>query len=132
MPEKSLNLNQQLALLPLVIPDGIVDFLEGLLVPNILDKESVNESLEIDYMKSHGTQLRQSLDAMRDGVGAFVKLQVEPMGRKFPGFYWCRLQFEKAERGLGFLVKPGSTKISKLVVQESEFSQTLILQELQV
>ena len=124
MPEKVLALHQQLALLPATVPDAIVDFLEDLFDLKIsLGRQNVRAALMPEYLQANEATLRDALVANRQGIGSVLAIQVESIGKDMPQGYWCKLQFEKATRGLGFVMNLKEGKVQGVVTLPGEFSE---------
>ena len=119
--DRQLSLNQQIALLPVAIPDAVLDFLEDFNYGSALQTETSQSSLDPDYWKKNGTQLKGELDKLRQDFGKLVTVQVDQGGREVPGAYFLRLQFEKAAKGMALLSKMKDKTILRVLVLEGDY-----------
>ena len=97
MGERTLNLNQQIALLPAAIPDSILDFLEEFNYPAGLTTEVARAAYDPDYLKTNELAIKEELDRLRAEMGKLIKIQVDAGGREIPGGYLLKLGFERGE-----------------------------------
>jgi hypothetical protein len=123
MPDRQLSLNQQIALLPVAIPDAILDFLEDFNYGSALQTETSQSSLDPDYWKASGEKLRAELDKLRQEMGKLTGLQADQGGREIPGAYLLKLTFEKGTKGLALLTKMKDKTIFRVVLQPGEFEE---------
>ena len=125
MPKTELSLLQKLALLPSSVPDCLLDFFEDFQNVNALkeDERAIN-SLNKTYLERKGEDLRQQLNNMRQ-YGKLISVESSSLPRNYPGGFVCRLEFERAVRGLGFIVSQGtgsSGSIRIVHVGDGEYS----------
>jgi hypothetical protein len=130
MADKQLSLNQQLALLPVAIPDSIVDFLEDFNYGTALQTETVRSAFDPDYLKTAGDSLKADLEGLRGELGKLQQLQVEQAGREIPGGFLVKLVFEKGRRGLGLLTRLKERTILKVLLTEGEYDETALKERL--
>jgi len=123
MAERSLNVNQQIALLPAFIPDSILDFLENFHLPTALSSEQGRGAYDPEFLKSHGEQLKRDIEALCQGAGAFRELKVDPAGKDIPNGYILRLGFENGVRGAALLTSARERLIRSVFVQPGTFSE---------
>lgn len=123
MGQKSLSLNQQLALLPVAIPDSILDFLEDFNYASSLQTEMVRNSFDADYLRTHGDALKAELEAFRADMGPITSLKVDQAGRELPGAYFCKIGFEKGEKGLGITTRLKEKTILRVDVLNSAYNE---------
>jgi hypothetical protein len=123
MADRQLTLNQQIALLPVSIPDSILDFLEDFNHPKPLQTDSARSAFDPEYLLASGESLRASLHLMRQEMGPFRALQVDPAGREVPGGYLVKIGFEKGERGIGILTKIKERTIFRVCVQNGNYDE---------
>lgn len=123
MAEKQLTLNQQLALMPAVIPDSIIDFMQDFNYSAVLHNETTLASIDPEYFKNSGDKLKQEIESFRNDAGKIQKVQIDACGRDIPGAFIAKLTTEKGLRGLGFLTKLKERTILRLLVQVGEFSE---------
>lgn len=129
MADRNLNLNQQIALLPVAIPDSVLDFLEDFNYGSALQTETSQQSLDPEYWKNNGENLRADLDKIRADFGKLITISVDQGGREIPGAYLLKLTFEKGPKGLCLLTKMKEKTIFRLLIQEGEYNE-LKLKEL--
>lgn len=123
MAEKQLKLNQQIALLPATIPDSILDFLEDLPSANNFATESSVASLDPEYLKNEGENLKAQIAALKNDLGSLLSVAVEQAGRDSPGAYFVKLGFEKGEKGLIAFTRLKERTIFRLLFQEGAYSE---------
>ncbi len=116
MADKALSYNQQLALLPVAIPDCIVDFLEDFSSGVPLQAESVRNAFDPEYFNQQGEALRAALGEFRKEVGKVVGVAVEAAGKELPNAYLCKLTFQQAgEKGMGLIVRAKERTVFRVV-----------------
>src|SRR4051812_6315251 len=104
--EKSLSFSQQLALLPVAIPDCVADFLEDFTQGVPLQTETIRNAFDPEYLLQNGEALRTKLGELRNGAGKVNGVSVEPAGKDIPNAYLIKLVFETAgEKGIGIIVR---------------------------
>ncbi len=123
MVDRTLNLHQQIALLPAAIPDAILDFLEDFAFGNVLQSENSRNALDAEYLKAHGDALKTELEKLRAEMGALKELHVDQGGREIPGAFLLKLTFEKGLRGMGVLTKLKERTILRVLIQPGEYSE---------
>lgn len=126
MPDKQLSLNQQLALLPVAIPDSVVDFVEDFNYATALQTESVRASFDPEYLKVAADQLKADLEKMRTELGKLKTVAVDQAGREIPGGFLLKLDFEKGSRGLGLLTRLKERTILKVIFTEGEYNEATL------
>jgi|GEM_PF-7104484 len=126
MAERTLNLNQQIALLPAAIPDTVLDFLEDFNLSTALSTESARNAFDPDYLKTQTAAVSSELEKIRSEMGALKLLQVEQAGREIPGGFLLKLTFEKGVRGIGLLTKLKERTILRVLVQPGEYSDVTL------
>jgi hypothetical protein len=126
MPDKSLSLNQQLALMPVAVPDSVVDFLEDFNYATAIQTDNSRAAFDPEYLKVAGDQVKAELEKMRAELGKLKKVQVEQAGREIPGGFLVRLDFEKGSRGLGLLTRLKERTILKVIFVEGEYNETAL------
>ena len=124
MGERTLNLNQQIALLPAAIHDSILDFLEEFNYPAGLTTEVARAAYDPDYLKTNELAIKEELDRLRAEMGKLIKIQVDAGGREIPGGYLLKLGFERGVKGLGLLTKLKERTIFQVVFQRGDFEET--------
>ncbi len=121
--EKSLSFNQQLALLPVAIPDCVVDFLEDFSQGVPLQTEAVRNAFDPEYLLQNGEALRTKLDELRKNGGKVTGVAVEPAGKEIPNAYMVKLVFETAgEKGLGVIVRAKERTVFRVVFGQAAYS----------
>ncbi|NUM89005.1 MAG: hypothetical protein HUU37_07360 [Bdellovibrionales bacterium] len=123
MPEKNLTLTQQLALLPVAIPDSVLDFLEDFAAPMALQTEGARNAMDQEYLGTHGEALRAQLEELRKEAGRVLKVEVETAPKDIPNAYICKVTFEqKGTRGIGLILRAKERTIFRAVVSSGEYS----------
>jgi hypothetical protein len=130
VPDKQLSLNQQLALLPVAVPDSVVDFLEDFNYATALQTDNSRSAFDPDYLKNSGDQLKADLEKWRADLGRLKRLQVEQAGRDIPGGFLLQLDFEKGSRGVGLLTRLKERTILKVMLVEGEYDETALKEQL--
>lgn len=125
MADRQLSLNQQLALLPVAIPDTVLDFLEDFNYASALQTETAQASLDPDYLKAT-PGLAGELDSLRAQMGKLQAVNVEQCGRDIPGGFLVKLGFEKGTRGLGLLTKLKEKTILRVLVSAGEYDEAAL------
>lgn len=123
MVEKQLKLNQQIALLPATIPDSILDFLEDIPSATNFATESSVSSLDPEYLKTDGENIKTQIAALKAELGPLVSVGVEQAGRDSPGAYLVKLGFEKGEKGLIAFTRLKERTIFRLLFLEGPYSE---------
>jgi hypothetical protein len=123
MAEKTLTLNQQIALLPAAIPDAILDFLEDFQYPTPLQTEAAQSAFDPEYLKVSVEAIKGELEKIRADLGKFVTLSVDQLGRDVPGGFALKLGFEKGVKGIGILTKMKERTIFRVIFQAGEFNE---------
>ncbi len=124
MPEKYLTLQQQLALLPVAIPDSILDFLEDFGAPVVLQTEGARNAIDAEYLGTHGEALKAQLEELRKDAGRVVRVEVESAPKEIPNAYICKLSFEqKGARGVGLILRAKEKTIFRAVVSHADYSE---------
>lgn len=126
MPDRQLTLNQQIALLPVSIPDSVLDFLEDFNHPKALQTETARSAVDPEYLLAKGEGLRKELEALREEMGLLRALHVDQGGREVPGAFMLRLVFEKGERGIGLLTKMKERTIFRVLIQPGAYSDAAL------
>jgi hypothetical protein len=122
MPQ--LRFFQQLSLLPVTVPEHILDFLDGLDREEVLNQESFSACLNPEYLTANRQRITQSLLQIKAGLGAnIIGVQVEPYGKEAPNLYWCKLTGESGTSGIGFSLKSKAGTIMKVEFQETSFNE---------
>ena len=129
MPDKTLSLNQQLALMPVATPDSVVDFLEDFNYGTALQTESVRSAFDPEYLKVAGDQLKADLEKLRADMGKLKSVQVEQGGRDIPGGFLVKLEFEKGSRGLGLVTRLKERTILKLILAGGEYNEASLREQ---
>jgi hypothetical protein len=123
MAEKTLTLNQQIALLPAAIPDSILDFLEDFQYATPLQTEAAQSAFDPEYLKASVEPIKGELEKIRTELGKFVTLSVDQLGRDLPGGFALKLGFEKGVKGIGILTKMKERTIFRVIFQAGEFNE---------
>ncbi len=123
MPDRQLSLNQQLALLPVAIPDAVLDFLEDFNYGTALQTESARLSFDPDYLKTAGDTLKTQLEKLRADNGTLQAFHVEQSGRDIPGGFLIKLTFANGVRGLGLLTKMKERTIMRVLFPQGEYNE---------
>jgi len=126
MADRTLNLNQQIALLPAAIPDTVLDFLEDFGLPTPMSTEAGNSAYDADYLKTQGESLKVELEKIRAEMGPLKLLHVEQAGREIPGGFFLKLTFEKGVRGIGLLTKIKERTILRVLFQPGEYNEAAL------
>jgi hypothetical protein len=126
MPEKRLSLNQQLALMPVAVPDTLLDFLEDFNYGTALQTESARSSLDPEYLKLAGDALKADLEKLRTDLGKLQDLSVEQGGRDIPGGFLVNLKFEKGSKGLGLLTRLKERTIFRVFFTTGEYDEAAL------
>jgi hypothetical protein len=126
MPDKQLSLNQQLALMPVAIPDSVIDFLEDFNYGTAIQTDSSRAAFDPEYLKVAGDQLKTDLEKLRTDLGRLRQVQVEQAGRDIPGGFLLRLDFEKGSRGMGLLTRLKERTILKVIFVEGEYNEAAL------
>lgn len=122
MPQ--LQFIQQLALLPATVPESILDFLEGISVPDVLLHDSFVASISPECFGAGKEAIVQGIKNIKDSFGGnIISVQVEPYGREVPNAYWCKLVGDVTTRGIGFIMKSKTGNIIKVEFQNSDFNE---------
>jgi hypothetical protein len=129
MPDKTLSLNQQLALMPVAIPDSVIDFLEDFNYATAIQTDSSRAAFDPEYLKVAGDQLKADLEKLRTDLGKLRLVQVEQAGREIPGGFLLRLDFEKGSRGMGLLTRLKERTILKVIFVEGEYSEAALKEQ---
>lgn len=130
MPDKQLSLNQQLALLPVSIPDSLVDFLEDFNYATALQTDSCRSAFEAEYLKNAGDAIKAELEKLRTELGKVLQIMVDQAGREVPGGYFVKLTFEKGTRGIGVLTRLKERTILKVVFVEGEYDEAKVREQI--
>lgn len=126
MAEKTLTLQQQIALLPVAIPDSILDFLEDFQYPTPLQTETSQSAIDPEYLKGNLDFLKSELEKIRTDMGKLTTLSVDQMGRDVPGGFALKLSFEKGVRGIGVLTRMKERTIFKVIFQPGEYNEAAL------
>lgn len=126
MPDKRLSLNQQLALMPVAVPDTVLDFLEDFNYGTALQTEGVRSSLDPDYLKTTGDSLKAELEKLRTDLGRLLEVGVEPGGRDIPGGFLVQLKFDKGTKGLGLLTRLKERTIFRAFFTPGEYDEAAL------
>ena len=126
MPDKTLSLNQQLALMPVAIPDSVIDFLEDFNYGTAIQTDTSRSAFDPEYLKVAGDQLKADLEKLRTDLGKLKQVQVEQAGRDIPGGFLLRLDFEKGSRGMGLLTRLKERTILKVIFVEGEYNEAAL------
>jgi len=111
-----------LALLPVSIPDCILDFLEDFTETNILEKVKAKSSLEPAFLQQNEILIKQQLEALKSNAGSITQVHAEAIGKEMPGAYLCKIVFENGIKGIGFNVKLKENVISKIVTMTNDYN----------
>lgn len=123
MANRTLNLNQQIALLPAAIPDTVLDFLEDFGPATAMSTETGRNAYDPEYLQAHGDALKAELEKIRAEMGKLQLLHVEQSGREIPGGFQLKLTFEKGTRGIGLLTKLKERTILRVLIQSGEYNE---------
>lgn len=126
MPDKRLSLNQQLALMPVAVPDSVLDFLEDFNYGSALQTEGVRSSLDPEYLKAAGDSLKAELEKLRQDLGRLVDVKVDQGGRDIPGGFLVRLGFEKGVRGMGLLTRLKERTIFRVLFTPGDYDEAAL------
>jgi hypothetical protein len=126
VPDKRLSLNQQIALMPVAVPDAVLDFLEDFNYGTSLQTEGVRNAFDPDYLKVAGDGLKAELEQLRADLGKLQEVQVDTAGREIPGGFSAKLTFEKGTRGMGLLTKLKERTIFRVLFTPSEFDENAL------
>lgn len=124
--EKRLTLNQQLALMPVSIPDTILDFLEDFAHSSALQTESVRAAIDPEYLKAAGDTLKVELEKIRQEKGKILQLHIEQWGREIPGAFGVKMECEKGSVGIGILTRLKEKTILKVMLQMDAYNETAL------
>ena len=123
MADKALSYQQQLALLPVAIPECIIDFLEDFTSGVPLQAEAVRNAFDPEYLAQQGESVRAALGEFRKEVGKPMAVVVEPAGKEIPNAYFCKMNFERAgEKGMALIVRAKERTIFRVVFGQSGYS----------
>lgn len=122
MANRTLNLHQQIALLPAAIPDTVLDFLEDFGGSSAMSSEAGRSAYDPEYLQASGEALKAELNQLRTDMGKLQLLQVEQSGREIPGGFLLKLTFEKGVKGVGLLTKLKERTILRVLVQPGEYN----------
>lgn len=117
-----MTVRQQLSLLPVSIPDTVIDFLEGFTVENFFKSEGVRSAVDAEYLAANESALVEALKDLGNGVESLLEVNVEICTKEIPGAYIIRLDYESTSRGIGVLVKMKEKTIFKIVFQKGEYN----------
>ena len=123
MAEKQLTYSQQLALLPVSIPDAVLDFLEELQLANSLQTEIVREGFDPKYLEDEGEKIRFELDILKKELGKPLRLNVELGTNDEGGIYYARVDFQNGIMGVGFATRIKERTIQKVYFKKGEISE---------
>lgn len=126
MADRTLNLNQQIALLPAAIPDTVLDFLEDFTYPTPLSTDTSRNAYDPDYLKTSGDQIIGELSKLRQEMGPLKVIQVEQAGREIPGGFLLKLTFEKGVRGVGLLTKLKERTLLRILLPAGDYNETAL------
>ena len=126
MADRTLNLNQQIALLPAAIPDSVLDFLEDFSYPTPLSTEAGRSAYDPDYLKTGAEALVADLTKLRQEMGALKQIQVDQAGREIPGAFLLKLTFEKGVRGVGLLTKLKEKTILRALFPAGDYNDAAL------
>lgn len=132
MVERHLKLHQMLALLPVAVPECVLDFLEDLggdLTP--LTRPKVRTSIETSYLQQKDADLKKAIEDFRKDFGEITQVSGEALGKEVPGGYLCKVVFEKGSRGIGFTVKLRENQIIKIAFTLDDFKPDELKKQLQ-
>jgi hypothetical protein len=129
MPDKHLSLNQQLALMPVAVPDSVIDLLEDFNYATAIQTDTSRAAFDPEYLKVAGDQVKADLEKMRADLGKLRKVQVDQAGRDIPGGFLVRLDFEKGSRGLGFLTRLKERTILKVIFVDGEYDEAALKEQ---
>lgn len=129
---KHLALHQQLALLDVMVPDCILDFLLGFQEAQPLSKDVVRKSLDANYLRDNEVEIIKKLGELRASLTQITDVSVVQAAKDIPGGFVAKLTFgaEGVTRGVGFIVKIKQSEILRLALQKGEYSLDAILDEL--
>ena len=129
---RGLTLNQKLSLLPAMIPDCILDFLEDFNTQDPLANPKTKLSLKMDYFDKQKDTITRNLVQMRE-LGELGAVEGKPLPRQYPGAFMVKLTFERGVRGLGFVVTQGTAatgQINSIVFQDDGYSEDYLKERL--
>jgi len=126
MGDKRLTLNQQLALMPVAIPDSIVDFLEDFNYATAIQTESSRMAFDQEYLKANEDSLKKNQEQLRSELGKLLDVRVDVAGREIPGGFFLKLSFERGSRGLGVIIRQKERNILKLVFVPGEYDENAV------
>lgn len=126
MPDRHLSLNQQLALLPVAIPDSVLDFLEDFNYGTAIQSETARSAFDPDYLKQAGDSLKAELEAFRKDMGKVTHIQVDQGGREIPGGFMIKITFEKGVKGIGLITRLKERTILRVVVPTGDYDEAAL------
>lgn len=126
MADKQLSLNQQLALMPVAIPDSVIDFLEDFNYATAIQTDSSRAAFDPEYLKAAGDQLKADLEKFRAELGKIQTVGVEQAGRDVPGGFLVKLVGEKGSRGIGLLTRLKERTILRTIFVEGEYNEATL------
>ena len=126
MPDKQLSLNQQLALLPVSVPDAVVDFLEDFNYGTPLQIDASRQAFDPEYLKTTGDQLKADLEKIRAEGGKLLQVQVDQAGRDIPGGFLLKLNFENGVKGIGLLTRLKERTILRVLIQPGAYDDAAL------
>lgn len=126
MAERTLNLNQQIALLPASIPDSVLDFLEDFGHSTPLSTEVGRSAYDPEYLKTSADPLTAELAKIRADMGKLQQVHVEQAGRDIPGGFLLKLTFEKGVRGVGLLTRLKERTILKVLMPAGDYNEAAL------
>lgn len=112
--------------MPVAVPDSVVDFLEDFNHASALQTDSSRSSLDEEYLKAAGEELKGALEKLRAELGQLQKVNVDQAGRDAPGAYLAKLQFEKGSRGLGLLTRLKERTILRVIFGVGEYDEAAL------
>ena len=129
---RGLTLNQKLALLPALIPDCVLDFLEDFNSLDPLASDKTKQSLKSEYFDKQKEIITKHLVQMRE-LGSLDAVEGKPLPRQYPGAFMVKLTFERGVRGAGFVVTQGTAltgQINTIVFQDDGYSEDYLKERL--
>ena len=123
MADKHLSLNQQISLLPVAIPDSVVDFLEDFNYATALQTENGRSAFDPEYLKNAEDNLKSNLENLRTEMGKLLEVHVDPTGRDVPGGFLLKLTFEKGPKGIGLLTRLKERTIIRLMIAPGPYDE---------
>ncbi len=120
---KQLTLNQQLALMPVSIPETVLDFLEDFNFPNAMHTDVAKESLDTEFWRKSSADIVKQLEAFRAAKGKVISVEISAGGRELSGAFLCKLTCELGACGVGLMTRMKEKQIYKIILEAESYSE---------